>query len=508
MGIRCLIVGWDGATWTVARPLLEQGRLPNLSRLMSAGVHATLRSSRPTLSPIVWTTIATGKRPEKHGVTRFLDTAAGLRTRRLWDIVATPERPVGLFGWPVTWPPSALPGFVVPSLFARANDTHPPHLRFIREMESGLRATWRKRITLAAKAMQYGLRPGTLVRPLRYLAEARLGRLNGSDHFIHQRILKLRIHTDLYLGLVRRYHPWFTTFYLNQTDAFAHRFWRYLEPEHFPPLEPDELNRYRDVLPCAYEMADWALGRILALTDENTLICVLSDHGFEASHKAQKGMQDFNGELKGEAVLHLLGLDKGLSYVYHRDSLILSFQRHCSPARKEEVVELLQSAHIPEIDMPMFSVGEDNIGSLLVHLYAARVFDNRDLSSLTVVWPGGQCAFTDMVQPHYDLKRSGIHHLDGIVVLKGPGIAHRPDPLSGATVLDIAPTLLALLGLPVGEDMDGNVLTGAMDRVYLDTHPIRTIDTHDVGLSTEEAVEDEEVSEEVLDRLRDLGYID
>ena len=337
MGIRCLIVGWDGATWTVARPLLEQGRLPNLAQLMAGGVHATLRSFEPTLSPIVWTTIAAGKRPEKHGVTRFLDTAAGVRTRRIWDIVAAPERPVGLFGWPVTWPPPALPGFVIPSLFARASDTHPPHLRFIREMESGLRATRRKRMNLIAKGMRHGLRPDTMVRTVRYLAESRPGLLNGNDHFVRQRILKLHIHLDLYLGLVRRYRPWFTSFYLNQTDAFAHRFWRYLEPDLFPPVPQDERNRYQDVLPHAYEMADWVLGRILSLTDENTLICVLSDHGFEASHKAQEGMQDFNGELKGEAVLRLMGLDKELAYVHHRRWLVLSFQSRCSAARREEI---------------------------------------------------------------------------------------------------------------------------------------------------------------------------
>ena len=506
--IRVLIVGWDGATWTVARPLLEQGRLPNLARLMATGVRATLQSIEPTLSPIVWTSIATGKRPEKHGVTRFLDTANELRSRRIWDIVASPERPVGIFGWPVTWPPPSLPGFVIPSLFERANDTHPPELRFVREMETGLQATWRKRIALTAVAMRHGLRMNTLGRIFRYFAEARLSGMNESDHFLRQRVLKLHVQCDLYTELVRRYQPWFASFYLNQIDAFSHRFWRYLEPERFPVTTEDEVQRYKDEIPHAYEMADQALGRILRLTDENTLVCVLSDHGFEASHRAKQGVRDFKGQLKGREILRFLGLDQEISYVRHRRWLVLSFNRHCSAARKEEITELLRSAWVPEIDLPMFIVTKDTIGSLTLKIHGAHVFDRRDLSELTVVWPDAECRFTDMVQPHYDLKRSGIHHLDGIMVLNGPGIKRRPDLLLDASVLDLTPTLLALLGFPVGEDMDGTVLTEAIQSSFLDTHPTQTIETHDAGLLGGTTEEEEEVPEEVLQRLRELGYID
>jgi hypothetical protein len=188
---------------------------------------------------------------------------------------------------------------------------------------------------------------------------------------------------------------------------------------------------------------------------------------------------------------------------------VLSFNRQVAAQRRAAITELLQTAYIPEIDMPMFKVEEDSIGSLTVKLKGWHVFERRDLGQLTVVWPGGQCAFTDMVQPEYDLKRSGVHHLDGILVLKGPGIVPRSKPLPEASILDVTPTLLALLGLPVGEDMDGHVLREAIDPAYLESRPLRTLESHDVGLSVQEPAEEEDqVPEEVLRRLRDLGYID
>jgi len=78
-GLRVLFVGIDGADWDVIDPLLRAGQLPQLARLRREGVWARLRSSVPTLSPLLWTTVATGKSPDRHGINDFLvlDTTTG-----------------------------------------------------------------------------------------------------------------------------------------------------------------------------------------------------------------------------------------------------------------------------------------------------------------------------------------------------------------------------------------------------------------------------------------------
>ncbi len=85
--MRLLIIALDGASWTVIDPLLKEGHLPNLSHLIGRGTRCVSTAIEPVLSPIVWTSLASGKRPEKHGVTHFFHTAKNVRCRRLWDIL-------------------------------------------------------------------------------------------------------------------------------------------------------------------------------------------------------------------------------------------------------------------------------------------------------------------------------------------------------------------------------------------------------------------------------------
>src|SRR5260370_15124955 len=79
---RVMVIGWDAADWKVIEPLLSSGQMPNLARLMSKGVHGNLATIYPPLSPMLWTSIATGKRAYKHGIHGFsepLPDASGVR---------------------------------------------------------------------------------------------------------------------------------------------------------------------------------------------------------------------------------------------------------------------------------------------------------------------------------------------------------------------------------------------------------------------------------------------
>src|SRR5438045_8954030 len=95
---RLLLIGWDAADWKVIQPLLDRGEMPNLARLIAQGVHGNLATIYPILSPMLWTSIATGKRPYKHGILGFAEplpdgsggrpiTLVSRKTKALWNIL-------------------------------------------------------------------------------------------------------------------------------------------------------------------------------------------------------------------------------------------------------------------------------------------------------------------------------------------------------------------------------------------------------------------------------------
>jgi len=505
--MKLLIIGLDGATWKVIDPLLKDGRLPNLAHLVENGTRCVSTAVKPALSPIVWTSLASGKRPEKHGVTHFFDTANSVRCRRLWDILERPDRPIGLFAWPVTWPPRPAYGFIVPSLFARAKDTFPAELGFVKDLEEGLNKGWAERFRLMSTAMRHGLRPATVARMAKYVIGQKLGNYDDMDRFARQRFLKLYIHLDIYEFLVRKYNPYFTSFYLNQTDAFSHRFWRYYEPHLFPDVTEAGVKRYGDVIPRVYEMADRTVGRLLKLADKDTLIAVVSDHGFEATDAVTEGSK-FCGRILGHRLLEMLNLTGQASYVNHRAWIVVKLSREANH-RRAEILDLMSKVRVRELSAPLLDVIEDHTGEIglkihnRIHLYG----DDVDLNTLHIDYLDESGPFLDLVQPDYDKRASGVHHPDGIAIFYGPGV--RPGGrVAQASVLDVTPTLLALLGMPIGRDMDGRVLTEAIVPEFLAKNPPTHIDTYDADLEFNEVEDDEPIPEELMSRLRALGYVD
>src|SRR5258705_5349416 len=118
---RVLVIGVDGLEWSVLRPLLQEGRCPNLRALMERGSFGKLETMHPPLSPIVWTTIGTGRRPEEHGILGFTDdelrgkayTSSQRRVPAVWNIADRYGLTSDVFGWWITWPAEAIRGVMV-----------------------------------------------------------------------------------------------------------------------------------------------------------------------------------------------------------------------------------------------------------------------------------------------------------------------------------------------------------------------------------------------------------
>src|SRR5258705_12450045 len=125
---RLLLIGWDAADWKVINPLLEAGQMPNLARLIQEGVHGNIATIYPALSPMLWTSIATGKRAYKHGIHGFsepLPDGSGVRpisllsrkTKAVWNILNQTSHRSIVVGWWPSHPAEPLDGVMVSNHF-------------------------------------------------------------------------------------------------------------------------------------------------------------------------------------------------------------------------------------------------------------------------------------------------------------------------------------------------------------------------------------------------------
>jgi arylsulfatase A-like enzyme len=298
---------------------------------------------------------------------------------------------------------------------------------------------------------------------------------------------------------VRQYDPYFTAFYLNQIDAFSHKFWHYYEPYHFPDGKAEDIERYGDMIPRVYQMADEAVGHLIRLTEQETLVVVVSDHGFEAALDANKG-DKFVCRLLGDNLLSALDLASTVRYVNHLNKLVLQILH-----QRQEVLALLRAIQVEEMGRPLLDLFEESTGEVILRVAGPNDYRDVDLSRLHVTWPGGRKPFLEWVETR-SFSTPGVHHPDGIAVFCGPGVQPGGHVADGS-VLDLTPTVLALLGMPVARDMDGTVLTGAIAPEFLEESPISYIDTYESDLEWSEVEDEEPLPEELMARLRSLGYL-
>jgi len=107
---KLLLIGWDAADWKVIHPLLDAGKMPTLEKLINNGVMGNLATLEPPLSPMLWTSIATGKRPDKHGILGFTEPdpqGKGIRpvmgsshkVKAIWNILTQKGYKTHVVGW-------------------------------------------------------------------------------------------------------------------------------------------------------------------------------------------------------------------------------------------------------------------------------------------------------------------------------------------------------------------------------------------------------------------------
>jgi len=228
--------------------MVKDGDLPHLSKLMREGVTFHTETDEPVVSPVVWSSIASGKVPDKHGIKSFHGTSASVRTKRVWDIFEGYGHAVGVMGHFVTWPPRKINGFMIPDLLALDAQTYPREYSFIRHLtessKAGKRQSLGEMINFALTAWQSGVRFSTLLQAAGELAKRKIGNRDFRDLQYDVRVLKQKLYSDLFIALCRKYQTKYAYFHNHLIDTSSHIFWQYMEPEKFDGVSPADVAKY------------------------------------------------------------------------------------------------------------------------------------------------------------------------------------------------------------------------------------------------------------------------
>jgi len=298
-GVKVVLVGIDGADWQIIDPLVAAGKLPVLARLKKEGAWAGLRSMEPMLSPLLWTTIATGKPPEEHGVVDYFvrDPETGRRSpvssasrkvKTLWNLFSEAGLQCGVVAWWATWPAEKVNGTLVSDRVA--------YSPFTPEEGAKLRgAVFPEEYAATVGKLQVGEGQITLKDLQPFVDISRAGMEDAlrrakahpasasRDPVIHlMRILSAaRTYHSLALDLLSRGQPDLLAVYYQAIDEVSHRFAHFAGPKMAMVSDADH-RRYRNAVEAIYLDQDRMLGEILSRVDPSSLVLVVSDHGFKS----------------------------------------------------------------------------------------------------------------------------------------------------------------------------------------------------------------------------------
>ncbi|NUO83129.1 alkaline phosphatase family protein, partial [candidate division KSB1 bacterium] len=255
---------------------------------------------------------------------------------------------------------------------------------------------------------------------------------------------------------------------------------------------------YRNTIYQAYESSDAALGYILKnLWDKNTVVLVLSDHGFQSEPEAQGRKPDRTVRILPEVLMATLNWNLENVRTFNIRGATFFRDREENAARIQKMEHELRAIRVAASDAPLFEVNRDPSNNLEIRLRD----EIEELDDFAVRLPEGRVIAANKIIEGDTGGISGDHHDEGILIAAGAGI-RRGFKIENASVLDMTPTMLALMGLPVGRDMDGRVL----EEMFTNVPPAQYINTWE-SAAPQFSKDEEETTEELKNHLRSLGYL-
>jgi predicted AlkP superfamily phosphohydrolase/phosphomutase len=566
---KVVVIGLDAATWTLLRPWMAEGKMPNLAKLMKAGVSGSLESILPPITPPAWTSFMTGKNPGKHGIFNFIETehggyamnyanATSRRSPTVWKLLNDAGYSVGTMNIPFTYPPEPLKGFQISGMDTPSEASpfiHPPGLR--EELVKYL---------------------GGIQLDLRWL-----GAMSTDER--RNKVLAEMEQMDTQwtkaaLYLLENHPQDVMMFVFMSIDTVQHYFWQHMDKDHF--LHDSNLApKFGDAVRKVYERLDVATGQIIDRLPPETTLFVVSDHGggpvvdrtiFLNRYLAQLGLLHYDEKTTsgirklGKKLLNIsFSVLRSTLSSRQKSRLALLFPKlrqksemayssftsidwsrtkaYCSEVlasppsiwinlkgvKSQGIVDPAEyDALVGFIVGKLAELKDPRTGKPVINRVYRRdeIFHgpfSSEGADLILDWWSEDSLFStqpsfpeDTGQPALIIRErrpsetsewGGTHRLNGILIAHGLGFRSDAE-ISNARLIDIAPTLLHLLGVPVPEDMDGKVLASAFRSDFLLARPILSGAASGTSVTDRASGYTDEESAKVEERLQALGYLE
>lgn len=461
---KVVLVELNEITWRIVDPLLRAGALPAFAALLGRGARATpvAPENPPDLDPwISWMTVYTGRPPQEHGVKFLEQPPETVKGPKVWDLAADAGKSLGVFGSIMSWPPRQdVKGFWVPGTFSPSGETFPADLKPIQDLNllytrahNPLETEPRPgKFTLLRGLRRLGLKASTIAAVAAWVARRKLGLAKEYEKVS----LQPKINLDFFAFLWRKHRPDFSTFHSNHVAHYMHRYWRSFDPTPF--LEKpaaDEVKNYGGAVRHGYQTADDLVRGLVQAVGPDTTVVIASGLGQQPYVS-----EEFRG---GRSVVRMNDIAQVLDLIgvagRCKPYSVMAPQwnvEFADPAVQAEAARGLREAYYKDPGTPLFSCVE--AGNTLCTNVLQKLPRPLDLSA-ECVFPttGRRCKLGDLVSEKDPTPKQGYHDKPGVLIMAGPGV--KAGAVAGeCSTLDIAPTLLALLGLPAPGYMTGRVL--------------------------------------------------
>ena len=535
MNRRVLLIGLDGATFSLLDPLMNEGVMPHLKALIASGARAELDSVIPPLTPPAWTSLMTGRSPGNHGIFDFLrfEFRSGARQLRVldsddvacqtvWSMLAGHERKATVLNFPMTFPARGILGNVVPGWVPWR------HLRL---------ACYPKSLYGQLADAIPGLNPKELAMDMS-LEERALEGCHGQEDYeylINLHIRRERQWFAVLRQLMQKDPSDVTAVLFDGVDKLQHICWRFLDSSLFPASPSALEKRVRELCLDYFREIDGFLGEIVSLAGRHASVIIASDHGFgptvEVFHVNEwlhrhgylfwansTNVEQKHSETLGMGTMaqryYEVDWDRTTAYcpTPSGNGIYISpptAEGKGVPAERYEsfrrqLAEELLNFKDPATGQPVITriwTREEAFAGSRMSFAPDLTLSLRDFGLVSIL------ASEQVLRPREEI--TGAHRPNGVFIAAGNGIRNgfSADSLS---ILDVAPLLLYTLGLPVPTDLEGSVPEAIFEPDYLRSHPIafETSALDNPIVRDHLPVIDVQIEADVMSQLRALGYME